>query len=323
MGIRISFVYWLCVLAELSPRFLLLASFGAYFMPWCLILPVGHFMLVMIFHIYSNPELYGMCCCKAGKFLFLILCSYINIFCFINVTGGRTFNKRFIYYILFYTENAVMVVLVWYKMQPHKSCIAFTLLIMPVGFVCHLSFLLLYYKLFHPNNKIDLWILVEFYFLISIYYLSLFLVSERRMIEPKFDHEFRILFLYHPNDVLHKLPSISIRYSNIETKETARIDITDFFFPHSLHPSANAENPIISNTGIFFCFNSNVSNLYNIKQMIFIPFSAGYKKMLLQNCVIFFFFFAQNIPVKLENKTSKLLHCQTISIYCVIKTSIF
>ncbi|CAG2240661.1 unnamed protein product [Mytilus edulis] len=33
MGIRISFVYWLCVLAELSPRFLLLASFGAYFMP--------------------------------------------------------------------------------------------------------------------------------------------------------------------------------------------------------------------------------------------------------------------------------------------------
>ena len=247
MGIRISFVYWLCVLAELSPRFLLLASFGAYFMPWCLILPVGHFMLVMIFHIYSNPELYGMCCCKAGKFLFLILCSYINIFCFINVTGGRTFNKRFIYYILFYTENAVMVVLVWYKMQPHKSYIAFTLLIMPVGFVCHLSFLLLYYKLFHPNNKIDLWILVEFYFLFSIYYLSLFLVSERRMIEPKFDHEFRILFLYHPNDVLHKLPSISIRYSNIETKETARIDITGFFFPHSLHPSANAENPIISN----------------------------------------------------------------------------
>ena len=99
------------------------------------------------------------------------------------------------------------------------------------------------------------------------------------MIEPKFDHEFRILFLYHPNDVLHKLPSISIRYSNIETKETARIDITGFFFPHSLHPSANAENPIISNTGIFFCFNSNVSNLYNIKQMIFIPFSAGYKKI--------------------------------------------
>lgn len=165
MGIRIAFVYWLCVLAELSPRFILLASFGAYFMPWCLILPVGHFMLVMIFHIYSNPELYGMCCCKAGKILFLILCSYINIFCYINVTGGRTFNKRFIYYILFYTENAVMVILVWYKMQSHKSYIAFTLLIMPVGFVCHLSFLLLYYKLFHPNNRIDLWILsIEFYF---------------------------------------------------------------------------------------------------------------------------------------------------------------
>ena len=52
-------------------------------------------------------------------------------------------------------------------------------------------------------------------------------------------------------------------FSNIETKETARIDITGFFFPHSLHPSANAENPIISNTGIFFGFNSNVSNLYH------------------------------------------------------------
>ncbi|XP_071129550.1 XK-related protein 7-like [Mytilus edulis] len=153
MGIRISFVYWLCVLAELSPRFLLLASFGAYFMPWCFILPSAHFLLMMTVHIYTNPELYGMCCCKAGKFLFLVLCSYINIFCFINVTGGKTFKKRLMFYILFYIENIVMVALSWYKTQMNQSYLVYTLLIAPVGFVCHMLFLLLYYKLFHPNNR--------------------------------------------------------------------------------------------------------------------------------------------------------------------------
>lgn len=155
MGLRLAMVYWLCVLAELSPRFLLLAAFGAYFMPWCFILPVAHFALFMAFHCYTNPELYGMCCCKAGKFLFLILCSYINIFCYINVTGGRTFYKRLLYYIFFYTENVIMVSLVWYKTNGDRH-IMFTMLIMPVGFLFHVLFLFLYYKLFHPNNRADL-----------------------------------------------------------------------------------------------------------------------------------------------------------------------
>lgn len=153
MGIRVSFVYWLCVLAELSPRFILLSSFGAFFMPWCFILPFVHFVLVMTFHIYANPELYGMCCCKVGKFLFLVLCSYINIFCFINVSGGRTLKTRLIFYILFYTENAIMTSLVWYRTKMDQSYLAYTLLVVPVGFVCHLSFLALYYKLFHPKHR--------------------------------------------------------------------------------------------------------------------------------------------------------------------------
>ena len=62
-----------------------------------------------------------------------------------------------------------------------------------------------------------------------------------------------------------------IRYSTIETKEAARIGYNGFLFPHSYSLRTSAftwvrmrkKRPVISNTGNLFCFNNNVSNLYN------------------------------------------------------------
>ena len=61
---------------------------------------------------------------------------------------------------------------------------------------------------------------------------------------------------------------ICIRYSTIETKEAARIGYNGFLFPHSysgdgLGARMRKKKLVISRTGKFFCFNNNVSNLYN------------------------------------------------------------
>jgi hypothetical protein len=71
--------------------------------------------------------------------------------------------------------------------------------------------------------------------------------------------------------------ALSIRYSTIETKEAARIgyNITGFFFSMSTQVKAGVRSTkavtwermrkmklVISNSGTFFCFNNNVSNLY-------------------------------------------------------------
>ena len=76
-----------------------------------------------------------------------------------------------------------------------------------------------------------------------------------------------------------KYRCVCIGYSTIETKEAAVLDITGFFFrmstqvkagflfPHEYSGEAlvlmRKKKPVISNTGKLFCFNNNVSNLYN------------------------------------------------------------
>jgi hypothetical protein len=55
----------------------------------------------------------------------------------------------------------------------------------------------------------------------------------------------------------------------LKQKKPTVLDITGFFFRMSTQTSAftwvlmRKKKPVISNTGKFFCFNNNVSNLYN------------------------------------------------------------
>jgi hypothetical protein len=75
------------------------------------------------------------------------------------------------------------------------------------------------------------------------------------------------------NSAIH---NTCIGYSTIETKEATLLNITGFFFRMSTQVKAEVlstkvvtwvrmwkKKPVISNTGKFFCFNNNVSNLYN------------------------------------------------------------
>ena len=72
---------------------------------------------------------------------------------------------------------------------------------------------------------------------------------------------------------------VQVRYIIIERKKFARIEYNGFLFPHSYSGDGlcatnlglhlmRKKNPVISNTGRFFCFNSTVSytcdnNVYN------------------------------------------------------------
>jgi hypothetical protein len=78
------------------------------------------------------------------------------------------------------------------------------------------------------------------------------------------------------------------RNSTIETKEVTRIGYNRVFFRMSTQVKAEVRStkavtwvrmrkkkPVISNTGKFFCFNNNVSNLYNnsvVEKIYAIPY---------------------------------------------------
>ena len=64
------------------------------------------------------------------------------------------------------------------------------------------------------------------------------------------------------------------KYSTIEIKEAVALDIAGFFFNLTTQVKAavHKKKCVISNTGCLFCFNSNISSLYNTsivaKQMV-------------------------------------------------------
>ena len=72
---------------------------------------------------------------------------------------------------------------------------------------------------------------------------------------------------------------ISIRYSTIETKEAARIGYKRFLYIQL----------VIFNTGNFFCFHSNVSNLYNNDSIIYKIKRKSWEQFCLCTSLLYFY----------------------------------
>ena len=62
----------------------------------------------------------------------------------------------------------------------------------------------------------------------------------------------------HPIDIYDSVTCK--RYGTIETRKSAVLDMTAFFFTRG---RMRKKKPVKSDIGNFFCFNSNVSNLLN------------------------------------------------------------
>lgn len=84
---------------------------------------------------------------------FLVVLGFIGLFSFINLKEGQTKYLTFIYYVVYYAENLVMVaLLVWLADDrlPPPDC--YVLVVAPIGIVGHVISAGLFYMCFHPKT---------------------------------------------------------------------------------------------------------------------------------------------------------------------------
>lgn len=87
---------------------------------------------------------------------FLVVLGFIGLFSFINLKEGKTRYLTFIYYVVYYAENLVMVaLLVWLADDrlPPPDC--YVLVVAPIGIVGHVISAGLFYMCFHPETAGD------------------------------------------------------------------------------------------------------------------------------------------------------------------------
>ena len=159
-----STVNFLARLAEVGPRIILMALFATQHTFFAFVMGGLHWLVcsTWVFIIDKTKE--------RKKFIniFLkILIGYPLIFCFVDLDyiyseTDRdhiiTRYKMMMYYILFYTENWIMFSL-WIAETDSASQWFYPASIVAVvcGMICHITFQILYYKVFHPNsNEISL-----------------------------------------------------------------------------------------------------------------------------------------------------------------------
>lgn len=84
---------------------------------------------------------------------FLVVLGFIGLFSFINLKEGQTRYLTFIYYVVYYAENLLMVaLLVWLADDrlPPPDC--YVLVVAPIGIVGHVISAGLFYMCFHPKT---------------------------------------------------------------------------------------------------------------------------------------------------------------------------
>ncbi|KAK3089517.1 hypothetical protein FSP39_004230 [Pinctada imbricata] len=162
-----SFCYFLARISELTPRYLLLSLTCSQFLPWCLIAVPFHIGFVFLLYYYFKPNLKGICpnmknmaCMSRCDFLnklFILMMSYIGLFSFINLVEGKSKKPAAIFYFVFYFENLLMTsIILWYSVS-NKAVTwwTYTLWSVPIGIVCHVVFLSVFYECLHPNKRAE------------------------------------------------------------------------------------------------------------------------------------------------------------------------
>lgn len=87
------------------------------------------------------------------QYAFLAILGFIGLFSFINLKEGKTRYLTFIYYVVYYAENLLMVgLLVWLADDrlPPPDC--YILVVAPIGIVGHVINAGLFYMCFHPET---------------------------------------------------------------------------------------------------------------------------------------------------------------------------
>ncbi|XP_014670829.1 PREDICTED: XK-related protein 4-like [Priapulus caudatus] len=153
MSLFATVLYFFWQLFVIGVRVLAMAVFASHFPHLLFAVAAAHWALMFCW-IWLQQTTF---CGEQGGWderLFGAVAAWVHLFCFLNVTEGRTRSRYFMYYCIVYVENAMMV-LVWFFTVGDNAdwyrwhCVCFVL----AGFWLGIGFMLVYYWFFHPNQS--------------------------------------------------------------------------------------------------------------------------------------------------------------------------
>lgn len=159
-GYTFQVTYRLCMVASRVVALVLFATqfewvvFVVCFVHWIVMICWLHFQGTKFCSSPNTPDR-SEAVEKCLDRLFSVLMGFIHIFCFINTQEGATRQRVMTYYVLIFVENTLMIA-AWYPTRRNSfgwleySAASFVL----GGFLLGLISMLIYYKLFHPNQDI-------------------------------------------------------------------------------------------------------------------------------------------------------------------------
>ncbi|CAF3358304.1 unnamed protein product [Rotaria sp. Silwood1] len=158
-----TIIQWFWYLFLITPRVLALAMFAATFRSWFWIIIFAHWF-AMLFWILRFRTIF--CISDQTKYnpreaifekCYNLVCSYIFIFCYMNLRKGDTRAHYIGFYTIYYIENIALSII--YAIHSAESNVVFKYSL--VTFVCcgfwlAILFQFLYYRFLHPSDHVRL-----------------------------------------------------------------------------------------------------------------------------------------------------------------------
>ncbi|CAF0897940.1 unnamed protein product [Adineta ricciae] len=158
-----TIIQWFWYLFLITPRVLALAMFAATFRSWFWIILVGHWF-GMLFWILRFRTIF--CISDQTKYnpreaifekCYNLVCSYIFIFCYMNLRKGDTRLHYIGFYTIYYIENISFSIIYAVHSSESNTIFKYSLVtFVCVGFWFAILFQLIYYRFLHPSDHVRL-----------------------------------------------------------------------------------------------------------------------------------------------------------------------
>ncbi|CAF3360827.1 unnamed protein product [Rotaria socialis] len=156
-----TIIQWFWYLFLITPRVLALAMFAATFRSWFWIILVGHWF-GMLFWILRFRTIF--CISDQTKYnpreaifekCYNLVCSYIFIFCYMNLRKGDTRLHYIGFYTIYYIENVSFSIIYAIHSAETNSVLKYSLVtFVCVGFWFAVFFQFIYYRFLHPSDHV-------------------------------------------------------------------------------------------------------------------------------------------------------------------------
>ncbi|KAH9492511.1 XK- protein 6 [Bulinus truncatus] len=144
--------YFAWRLCEIGGRILCIGFFASAFDLWVFGILAFHWVTVAVWLLMQNTSFYKKTCQEK---LFNLICSFVMIFCFLNMREGHTRCRVILFYCIMYVENAFMLAF-WFRFTKDLDAWfhLWGFIVVLLLFVLQIVFQLIYYTFFHPTQNI-------------------------------------------------------------------------------------------------------------------------------------------------------------------------